>query len=537
MANQYIPYKETGFFSRLVLDYLDQDPKLDSFYQYSPQLSSFPEIIANQKKREINRKVLVDSIHQGYSLLERENLSSFIMNEKVRENIQALGEENCFTITTGHQLNLFSGPLYTIFKIISIIKLSEEVEKANPGTKIIPLFWMATEDHDFAEINHVKINGKTISWDESVSGATGKISTKNIGGTLSRFLSSLGLSENYAQIENILKSSYTPAKPLSQATMALYHQIFGKYGLVILDADHPELKKEFVEIIRKDIHENHSFNAVSETNGRLENLGYSAQVHPRQVNFFYHHEGIRDRWIREADGFSVLNTDKKFSLSEMESLLQEKPEYFSPNVIMRPVYQEKILPNLAYIGGGGELAYWLSLKSTFDFYKVPYPALFLRNSALLVEEKWAKALTRLGFTTKNLFQDNRDLIQQYVLRSSSKVLNLEPQKLEIARIFESIRILIENIDTTLGPSSEALKTKTLNRMEDLEKKMVRKEKNSFDVQISQIIKIKQALFPDHSLQERNQNIFPFMEIHGPEILDKIFEALDPLHNEFAIITL
>lgn len=537
MENRFIAYKETGFFSSLVVDYLEQEEKLLPFFKYSPQLSSFPAIIEIQKKRKLNRKILADSILEGYSPLFLNGNPESFLGKKVLGNIEALREDNSFTITTGHQLNIFTGPLYTIYKIFSVIKLAEEVGKANPGNRIIPLFWMATEDHDFAEINHVRIHGKTLSWDEMVSGATGRVSTKSISGVLSRFLSSLGLSEHYEAIENLLKSSYLDQESLAQATRALYHKIFGKFGLVILDADQPPLKKEFRNIIRKDFFESHSFTSVSETNNRLEKLGYSAQVHPRPINFFFLDKNIRERWVKDEEGFSVLNTDKKYSENQILELLEKSPEYFSPNVIMRPVYQESLLPNLAYIGGGGELAYWLSLKSTFDQYKVSFPILFLRNSALLVEKKWEEATHRLGFTIQELFQDNRDLIKKYVLRSSNKVLDLEVQKLEIARIFKEISSLAKKIDITLGPSSEALKTRTLNRLIDLEKKMVRKEKDSFDIQISQILKIKQVLFPNHSLQERNENIFPFIEAHGFEILDQIYEALNPIQNEFTIITI
>jgi len=537
MDHQFISYKETGFFSPLVVDYLEQEPQLRSFYKYPAKIESFTEIISSQKKRKINRSLLAETILNGYSRLNPEGSGEIKLGSQVWENIQALKKDNSFTITTGHQLNLFTGPLYTIYKIFSVIKLAEEVELANPGTRIIPLFWMATEDHDFAEINHANLHGKTITWDEPSFGATGKISTKNIGGVLSRFLSSLGLSEHYPYIENLLKSSYLDSKSLADATRSLYHQIFGKYGLLILDADDPGLKKEFAGIIRKDLFENNSFNAVSETNNRLEKLGYTAQVHPRQINFFYHEKGIRERWVHDGENFSVLSTDKSYSGAEINQLIDQNPELFSPNVIMRPVYQEVILPNLAYIGGGGELAYWLSLKSTFDFYGVSFPILFLRNSALLVQKKWAESTHRLGFTVKDLFQDNRDLIKQYVLRSSTKVLSLDQQKMDLSKVFESLKELAEKIDPTLGPSSEAIKARTLKRISGLEKKMIRKEKDAFDIQISQILKIKQALFPNHSLQERTENVFQFMEMQGPEILDLLYEVLDPLENEFAIITL
>jgi len=539
MENQNIPYRKTGFFSSLVLDYLEQDPKLDNFYTYKPQISSFPEIIRNARLRKINREVLVDALLLTYSHLDplRKDISPAV-NKSVLDNIHSLKDENTFTISCGHQLNLFTGPLFTIFKIFSTIRLAETVQKENPGVKIVPLFWMATEDHDFEEINHVQINGKNLKWDEAASGATGRIATAGIKTLVSQFLSTLGMSDQYESIELLLKSSYLDTPTLAQATLCLFNHLFGRYGLVILNADSPSLKKEFRDIMQRDIEENHSNKLVTESNIALEKMHYSAQVHPREINFFYLEKSIRERIVKNPNGgFEVLNTNKVFSSSQLMELIQHHPDNFSPNVIMRPVYQEKILPNLAFIGGGGEIAYWLSLKSTFDFYRVPFPALFLRNSALLIEEKWGNMIKRLGFQSEDLFQDNRDLIKQYVLRSTTKTLDLNTQKEKIKEVFLSISEQASAIDPTLVQSGNALLTRTLNRLADLEKKMLRKEKNNFDIQISQILTLKQALFPNHSLQERNENIFAFIKDYGWELMDELYNSLNPLDKNFTLITL
>lgn len=531
MSVHHLPYPNTRFFSRLINDYLTEKSSLREFYAYAPELFSFGKIIQAQKSREINREVLCDQIDKGYRDLQ-EDYST------VKESIALIKRDTTFTITCGHQLNIFSGPLYTIYKIISTIRLAQEVEKAYPEYKIIPLFWMATEDHDFVEINHVKLYGKIIEWDQPVGGATGRIPIDSINPTLSRFLSTLGISSHFSEIEALLKKAYHRQGTLARATQSLYHQLFGKYGLVILDPDRKELKKEFSSIILQDFVSQKSNELVGESNIRLENLGYSAQVHPRPVNFFYLENGSRERIIKDSpNAYSVLNSKKNLTDSDLAKDISENPDKFSPNVVLRPLYQEKILPNLAFIGGGAEVSYWLSLKTTFDYYKVPYPALFLRNSALIIEKDLEKSIRRLGFQEKDFFKDSKELIKEYVIRTSTKTLNLEVSKTEMNELFEKIKLISEEIDPTLSQSATAIKTKTINQIRNLEKKLIRKEKDNFDIQISQIIKIKQALFPNQGLQERNSNFFEYSHRYGSEILAILLDNLNPLEKEFTIINL
>ncbi len=546
MSVEHIPYRETGFFSPLVLDYLSGDPTLREFYEFEPDIHSFTQIIENQKKRDLNREVLQSCIQKGYDFLLELEKENTILPQKVQENIACIIQPNSFTITTGHQLNLFTGPLYTIYKIISTIKLALSVEKANPGNKIIPLFWMASEDHDFAEINYTYLYGKKISWDIKPSGATGRISTQKLDSVVSRFLTTLGISPHLKDIENLFQKSYLQYGTLALATQALYHQLFGEYGLVILDADKPALKKEFSQILAQDLKTQKSYELVNESNKKLENLGYRAQVHPRPINIFYLEDDRRERIVisNQKKGvsdppnvYSVLNSNQLFSEEEIDSEIKKAPEKFSPNVILRPLYQEKILPNLAYIGGGAEVSYWLSFKSTFNFYKVPFPALFLRNSAMIMHENQIEVANRLGISWKNLFQDSSLLIKDYVLRSSAKTLNLAKEKSEMESLFSEIEKVAFKVDPTLRQSSEAIMKQTFHKLNNLEKKLLKKEKNTFDVQISQIIKLKQSLFPNQSLQERSENFFQYYEIYGSGLLDRIFEALDPLEKEFTILSL
>ncbi len=533
----FIPYQETGYFSNLVQDYLKEEEKLKPFYSYNPIISSFDKIISEQTLKPTQRETLQTVIEKDYLTLKEE------IHPKVLANIKKITFPNTFTITTGHQLNLFTGPLYTIYKIISTIRLSQEVQKAYPETHIIPLFWMATEDHDFAEINHLSVHGRNLEWDRKSEGATGRMSLEGIAPILANLISSLGIYPNLTKIQDLLQKAYLGYDTLAHATLSLYNQLFGKFGLVIIDADQRLLKKEFKKIVWEDIITQKSHAFVNQENKKLENLGYKAQVHPREINFFYLGENSRERILEipNKEGserlFSIYNSGITFSLSELKVEIETRPERFSPNVIMRPLYQETILPNLAYIGGGSEIAYWLSLKSTFDFFQIPFPILFLRNSALLIQKEQLKKAKKLGFTPRDLFKESKDLIREYVIRSSSRQLNLGNEILELKAIFERINQIAEIIDPTLRQSAEAIKIKTMNRLVLLEKKLIKKEKNNFDIEIAQIIQLKQKLFPKHSLQERTENYFPFANIYGLDLIDRLLEKLNPLEKEFSIITL
>ena len=299
MKASYMEYSETGQFASGVLRYLAQDTEAMSFAKYRPNLAGFKELLSN-KKVQANRSVLVEVLQQQYKGLKT--------SAAVTQNIEALAQENTFTITTGHQLNLFTGPLYFIYKIASAIALSKELKEAFPDKHFVPLYWMATEDHDFAEINHTYIHGKKLVWEKETSGATGQLSTNDIGEILEAYQGILGASPHALQLAEWVEQAYTQHANLADATRYLVNKLFEKYGLVILDANHPELKKQFSSIIEEDICQQHSFRLINETNTRLQAAGFDTPVNPREINFFYLKEGLRERIIREDEQYRSRNS-------------------------------------------------------------------------------------------------------------------------------------------------------------------------------------------------------------------------------------
>ncbi|MET3115138.1 bacillithiol biosynthesis cysteine-adding enzyme BshC [Pedobacter sp. CG_S7] len=526
MHAKYISYQETNSFSAIVLDYLDGKDALQPFYQHKPDLAGFNSAIA-QQNRTLNRGLLTEVLQKQYKETSHGAL--------VAENIQLLANENTFTITTGHQLNIFTGPLYFIYKIVTAINLAKQLKQQFPQYNFVPIYWMATEDHDFEEINHVKVEDKMLTWEKEAAGATGRLNTKDIQEVLTAYKGYLGISENGENLAELVDKAYALHATLAAATRALVNGLFGKQGLVCLDADERELKQQFSAIAFQDITEQHSFNNISTANTALEAAGYKTQVNPREINFFYMADQLRERIIQEGDGYRVNNTAISFTKDTLQQEINNFPERFSPNVIMRPLYQEVILPNLAYIGGGAEVTYWLQLKSNFDFYKVPFPVLLLRNSALVIDEQSARKMHILGIDHKELFKSNTALKNGWIKTHVNLELSLEDERRAITALFEHIKLDAFKIDKTLSQATDGAKTKAIKLIYSLEKKMLRAEKRKHITSLNQIDALKNKLFPTGVLQERVLNIAPQYIVHGDDFINALLESFQPLKHQFTIL--
>ena len=257
MNASYINYQETQSFSPTILRYLEQDSQLSPFLSHWPTLDRFSELLRN-KSVEVDRTLLVGVLKEQYA----RNIHFDQNDQNVEQNIELLNLKNTFTVTTGHQLNLFTGPLYFIFKIVTTINLARELAIQFPEKNFVPIYWMASEDHDFAEINHTYIHGKKIVWEQNAHGATGQIDLSTIEQTVKIYTGTLGISEHAKELATLIIDAYTKHANLADATRYLVHHLFRKQGLVILDANHPELKKEFGSIILRDIIEQNSFKTI-----------------------------------------------------------------------------------------------------------------------------------------------------------------------------------------------------------------------------------------------------------------------------------
>ena len=526
----YINYKDTGSFSPTVIDYLENHPALRPFYGHRPDFNGFSEILKN-KKVIANREVLVEVLQKQYG--DGVPLNSLPL---LSQNIQLLKSNNTYTVTTGHQLNIFAGPLYFIYKIVTAIKLAQQLKVAHPDKNFIPVYWMASEDHDFAEINYTNIGGKKVHWWYEASGATGRINPETMRQAINQYKGVLGIANHATELGEIIEKAYTRFEKLADATRYLVNALFGQYGLVVMDADDHQFKSQFAQIMEQDILGQHSFNNIIKTNEALTKLGVHIQVNPREINFFYLLEGLRERIVFEEGLYKVLNTEISFTEAALKEEIRQFPERFSPNVVMRPLYQECILPNIAYIGGGAEVVYWLELKSNFDYYKVDFPILILRNSALVINRATASKINKMELKPVDLFLDADAIKNNWIKKHSNHTLNLAGEWRELNAIFEKVKLRSYKIDATLAPSAAAVQARLKHAIDNLEKKLVKAEKKNFETRLNQVESIKGDLFPKNSLQERSENFGLFYVKWGQQFIDELVNHFEPLDFKFTVLS-
>lgn len=533
MPTDCIPFKDTNYFSSLICDYLDNKDSLKPFYNRFPNVGNFKSQI-EEKRMSVqgqSRTALVSSLKNQYQHIN--------MSSQTLQNIEALKDENTFTITTGHQLNLFTGPLYFFYKIIATINLCKELKETYPELHFVPIYWMATEDHDFEEINFFNLNEKKISWNREASGAVGELDLKGLEQVSELFSSYLNSGKNAERLNKWFREAYTKHANLTEATRYLVNEFFTETGLVILDGNDAGLKRLFIPYLKDELINQTAFKKVSETSKQLNNLtpNYKIQVNPREINLFYLKDNLRERIVFEDEVYKVLNTDITWSESEILQHLNKAPERFSPNVILRPLYQEVVLPNLCYIGGGGELAYWFQLKSNFEAQQVPFPMLLLRNSALLISVKQQKKLEKLDLEIADLFLKQDDLIEKVTRKHSEINIDFSEQKTFLKKQFKALYAIAKKTDKSFMGAVSAQERKQIKGLENLEKRLLKAQKRQLKEILDRVVALQNELFPNHSLQERQANFSEFYLEYGDQFIQQLMLNLQPLKQQFLILNL
>src|SRR6185503_3334081 len=461
--SQYIPYSETGKFTKIILDYVAGANDVKDFYRHEVNIDGIKVSIEERKKFNTNRSLLVEQLQTQY-----ENIRD---SDSVKVNINALSNENTFTICTAHQPNIFTGHLYFIYKILHTMKLADDLKKQMPKYHFVPVYFMGSEDADLEELNHIVIDGKKYVWNTKKTGAVGRMKVDDNLLKLIKEIEGIISVEKYGkEIIDLLKRCFQKNTTVEHATFLLVHHLFKKYGLVVFLPDNAVLKKEMSAVFEEDIFENTSSKIVNVTSEKLSGK-YKVQAHPREINLFYLKDNIRSRIVQAKEQFVVHDTDLVFTKDELKDELKNHPERFSPNVILRGLFQEVVLPNIAFIGGGGEIAYWLELKDLFQYYKVPFPLLIVRNSFLIIEKKYHDLIEKLHLPVLDLFKGEETLKNEIVNKQTKHRLKLDEEKFQIQQAYYSIKELVKKIDVTLQQHAEALETKTNKRLDLMEKKM------------------------------------------------------------------
>ena len=516
-----IDLDKTGLLSLLINDYLGNKQSLYHLYKYPFALSSFRDIIKDKSKDTVDRKLLVEVLNGQYAKIPTTG--------SVTNNIQSLLADNTFTVVASHQPCLLMGPLFNIYKITGAINLAAQLKNLYPNNNFVPVFWMGSEDHDIEELNNTYINGKKIVWSDAGTGAIGRLNTESLKGVFES-LKEFSLAP---ELMAILTNGLVEYKTFGTFTQYFVNEIFKEYGLVVIDQDDARLKRKFSEVMLDEIVSSTALGLLKQNIEFLE-ANYKAQAKPRDINFFYLGEGYRERIIYNSltQKFLVNNTSVAFNVEEIREEIETHPERFSPNVIYRPLYQEMVLPNLAFIGGAGELSYWLELEPLFDHYQVNYPMLILRSSAAIVNAQVIKKLEKLNLKIEDFFGEIESLITRYVKENMAPDISLVDEKNKLSLLFDAIAEKAEGVDATLKQNVAAEKQKALTVLENIEGKMLKAEKRKQETAINQIRSIHAVLFPENTLQERREG---FASFYSTDFISEVVREADPMAKTFKFL--
>ncbi|MCS6822894.1 MAG: bacillithiol biosynthesis cysteine-adding enzyme BshC [Cytophagaceae bacterium] len=492
MVNVYsIPHKHYDKKYPLVAAYLNNDPSVNSFCEFTPSAESIIKLISQTEFDTAKRNILVDVLTDQYS--------GFTLSEKATHNLHALKHSNTFTITTGHQLCLFTGPLYFIYKIASVIQTAEFLNTHYKDFTFVPVFWMASEDHDFEEISSVKINDNVYTWHTNQKGAVGRYNLTDL----------VPLIHSIPALPELFKKAYTTQHSLASATRYLINELFGKYGLIVVDGDTSELKKNFATVMIEELLKQPTHKLVSETNRYIIAKGYQPQVNPREINLFYLDDNMRERIVKNENQYKVLNTHIEFSENTLLKIIESNPEKFSPNVLLRPLYQQAILPNVAYIGGIAELNYWLQLKSLFIHHHLTYPVLLPRHHVFILNKKIKHKLIQLSLTAQDILQDYNALKNKIIATDTIALPVSDNEFNTVKQLFSTLRTRLHEIDKSLIGHQDAQEHKVMDILHRINKKAQKAIKRKSYVQLNRLECIYNSLYPGGNAQERVDNMLTY----------------------------
>jgi len=527
MEIQKIPFTEVPQLSDKDIAYATGHEALRPFYKYEAHTEAFARVMEDKRQSATDRELLVRTLQAQYETMDR--------SEQVNANIESLRQDTTFTVATAHQPALFTGPLYYLYKIFSTINLSEHLRKHYPDFDFVPVFINGGEDHDFEEVNHLHLFNKTLTWENDQNGPVGQMTTDTLQPVLRELRDILGDSDHAQSLYARIEKAYTQYERYGEATGAFVNDLFKGYGLVVLNMNDSRLKEKFIPCLKQELIEQPSKELVETATAQLEEAGFSGQAHAREINLFYLGDQFRERIVHENGHYQVLNTEERWSEAELLRELEAHPERFSPNVVMRPLYQEYILPNLAYIGGGGEIAYWLERRRQFEHFGINFPMLVRRNSVLWIDAGSAKKMNKLDLSYWDLFEDVEDLVKRYVASHSENEVSLEPEKEQLEQLFEQVKEKARDIDASLAKKAEAEHAKQLKGLEQLEGRLMKAEKQRHDTEINQLRSLKDRLFPGRGLQERHDNFMAFYLKYGETFFEVLKENLQPLESGFVVV--
>ncbi|MFM9055153.1 MAG: bacillithiol biosynthesis cysteine-adding enzyme BshC [Bacteroidota bacterium] len=527
MEVHHIKPELTGIRSSLVTDYMEGHPALRAFYTHVPGLNAVQAAASIRVERPIDRELLT-------AVLLEQHAAFLDSCPVVQKNIQSLSDPNTFTVTTGHQLCMAGGPLFLVYKLISCINSATAFERELPGRKVVPVFWMASEDHDVAEMDHVNLGADVVRFPFEPAACTGRLKSTAWEEEWVRIGNMLQGTAGASEVLKVLRSCYMEGRSIADYMRSLVLQLFGKSGLIVIDADDARLKKAFIPVMRNELSAGDYARVVRETTERL-GAHTKVQAMVRDLNLFYLTSDSRVRIERDMQGLRLSDSSEVRSHADWISELEQYPERFSPNVLLRPVYQELILPNLGVVLGPGELAYWLQLKEGFELQGVGFPILIPRNQGLLISQKNLAKFSRMGFSLEEIFLKSEELVQRWLLQNTNIDAPFDSAQDTVTELFTHLVQLAQGVDPTLESSVRAEEQRVKNGLDQLRKKLTAALKRRHETIVNQIQRHVSLVSPNAIPQERSDNVFWHYTRTGPELMDILMDSMKPFQSELVLV--
>ncbi len=520
-------------FSRLFVDYVSDYQKVHQFYSGNPRdEADWRRLLKEVSERKIDRSAISQ-------ILSRQN-RDFHCGVRSLANIDFLRDDNCVAVVTGQQVGLFTGPLYTIYKAITAVKLSVKLAEEHPDYRFVPIFWLAGEDHDFEEVSSVSIfnaAGELVRYEYKPErsekdvnyGAVGEI---ELDDSIQQLFKSAGESlvptEFKPKVLELFETAYQKGMTFNKAFVHLMNVLFEDSGLIFLDSNDAEFKRLLLPVFRKELAETpKSCQLVIDQSAILERQ-YHAQVKPRSINLFLFHEKGRYPIEPHPEGYFLKGTRQHFSKEQLDTLLTTQPELFSPNVVLRPICQDTLLPTIAYVAGPSELAYFGQYKTLYADFGLPQPIIYPRASVTIIEEKVEKILARFSLEPPEFFGDLEFLKQQV----AEQISDLKAEEFfstasrSIHESLDQLKPALQSIDPTLLPALNHTLEKIHSHLNVLKEKTISAQKKQHEVALRQIDKAGMNLFPGGNFQERQINILYFLNKYGLEFLRWLFREIE-----------
>ena len=540
MKAHCLPFSQIPHTTRLFTDYLSYLPAVHPFYPRPPHFTEWMKDEAARISYDSSRRERVTAI------LERQNVNA---SAKTLANLERL-RQGAFAIVTGQQVGLFGGPAFSIYKALTAVKLAEQATTA--GIDAVPIFWLATYDHDLAEVNHVSLPDsegalQTLSTPSHAAPGT-PVSAVHFGDEITPVVERAAALLGDTEATNLLRETYRPGESLGSAFARLFSRLLAEWGVIVLDASDPELHRIAEPVYRAAIEQASEFAADLLARGQsLEAAGYHQQVKvtPSSVLLFTLHNGARTAIHRRSEGERVEfviagdDTSEKISQAELLRRIASSPEQFSPNVLLRPVIEDYLLPTLAYTGGAAEAAYFAQAGAVYERLLGRITPIVPRFSATIVEPKAQRALERLEMTVTDAFAGPEALRQKLAAKNLPEDLQaaFETAKKALQTNLAAIQEKLTRLDPTLVDAAETSGSKIQHQIEKLQTQAARAEAQRGDLITRKAQLLSDALYPDKGLQERAVGGIYFVARYGNELLHQIYDTIHTDCHDHQILEL